>query len=66
VSAKPAWNIEGIGWPHRETSRFLTAGGLRWHVQEAGDGPTLLLLHGAGAATHSWRGLFPLLAERFR
>lgn len=26
----------------------------------------MLLLHGAGAATHSWRGLMPLLSRRFR
>ena len=43
----------------------VAAGGLRWHVQVAGDGPVLLLLHGTGAATHSWRDLLPLLAERF-
>ena len=30
------------------------------------DAPELLLLHGTGAATHSWRGLAPLLAERFQ
>jgi len=35
----------------------------RWHVQEAGTGDTLLLVHGAGGATQSWRGLFPILAE---
>ena len=28
-------------------------------------GPALLLLHGTGAATHSWRGLLPLLAQHF-
>lgn len=65
MSSKPEWNLEGVGWPNRLTSRFVTAGGLRWHVQTAGCGPTLLLLHGAGSATHSWRGLLPLLAERF-
>ena len=53
------------GWPNREHSRFVRAGGLQWHVQVAGVGPTLLLLHGTGAATHSWRGLLPLLARRF-
>jgi magnesium chelatase accessory protein len=31
-----------------------------------GDGPVLLMLHGTGASTHSWRGLAPLLARRFR
>jgi magnesium chelatase accessory protein len=52
-------------WPHRESSRFVRAGGFWWHVQVMGSGPVLLLLHGTGAATHSWRGLAPLLAERF-
>jgi magnesium chelatase accessory protein len=30
-----------------------------------GAGPTLLMLHGSGAATHSWRDLAPLLARDF-
>jgi magnesium chelatase accessory protein len=29
-------------------------------------GPVVLLLHGTGASTHSWRALAPMLAERFR
>ncbi|HKK22938.1 MAG TPA: alpha/beta fold hydrolase BchO [Pseudohaliea sp.] len=54
-------------WPNRSASRYVDAGGLRWHVQSLGDaGPVLLLLHGTGAATHSWAGLAPLLATRFR
>ena len=37
------------------------------HVYEPGStGWTILLLHGTGAATHSWAGLAPLLAEHFR
>ena len=39
---------------------------MRWHVQDMGDGPVLLLVHGAGASTHSWRDLMPELAKRFR
>ncbi len=62
---KPDWNREGRDWPNREASRFVAAGGLRWHVQVMGDGPPLLLLHGAGAATHSWRDLAPRLAQTF-
>lgn len=27
------WNADGQAWPHRELSRFVDAGGLRWHVQ---------------------------------
>ena len=63
----PQWQTSGLMWPHRESSRFVDAGGLRWHVQVMGDSsaPAVLLLHGTGAATHSWRGLAPLLAENF-
>lgn len=46
-----------------ETSRKVLCRPHRWHVQEAGTGDTLLLLHGAGGATQSWRGLFPILAQ---
>jgi magnesium chelatase accessory protein len=44
----------------------VTVGDLAWHVQIAGSGPDLLLLHGTGSATHSWAGLLPELATRFR
>lgn len=54
-------------WPNRAASRYVDAGGLRWHVQELGvAGPQLLLLHGTGAATHSWASMAPLLAQHFR
>ena len=61
----PSWDRDGRDWPNRESSRFVEAGGLRWHVQRIGRGPTLLLIHGTGAATHSWRDMAPLLASRF-
>lgn len=61
----PTWDRDGLDWPNRDASAFMTAGGLRWHVQRMGRGPVLLLLHGTGAATHSWRDIAPLLAERF-
>lgn len=56
---------DAADWPHREASRFVTAGGVRFHVQVAGSGPAVLLLHGLGASSHSWRDVLPLLAERF-
>ncbi len=59
------WERDGAAWPNREASRFVDAGGLKWHVQVAGSGPALLLLHGTGASTHSWRDLLPLLGARF-
>lgn len=65
---RPAWDKDGHDWPHRAASRFVPAGGITWHVQEFGpaNAPVLLLLHGTGAANHSWRGLAPILAEHFR
>lgn len=59
------WSVERGTWPHAECSEFHQAGGLRWHVQRMGTGPILLLIHGTGASTHSWRSLAPLLAEHF-
>ena len=59
------WSKDGADWPNRDASHFVEAAGLRWHVQRMGEGPTLLLIHGTGAATHSWRALLPLLAKRF-
>lgn len=61
------WQRDGGDWPHREHSRFFEAAGLRWHVQDwpaprPGAG-MIVLLHGTGASTHSWRGLAPLLAR---
>jgi len=50
-------------WPHHELSRFIEADGIRWHVQQSGGGPPLLLVHGVGASTHSWRDLLPILAR---
>jgi magnesium chelatase accessory protein len=59
------WSKDGADWPNRDASAFVEAAGLRWHVQRRGEGPALLLIHGTGAATHSWRGVLPLLAQRF-
>jgi magnesium chelatase accessory protein len=63
MSAALSWDRDGLLWPHREASRFVQAGGLRWHVQQMGAGPVALLIHGTGASVHSWRGLMPLLAR---
>jgi magnesium chelatase accessory protein len=65
------WERDGAHWPHREHSRFVGTQGLRWHLQcfESAAGasaPCALLLHGTGSSTHSWRGLAPLLAQRFQ
>ena len=48
-------------WPHRNCSSFVHAAGLRWHVQRAGTGPRIVLVHGTAGATHTWRDLLPRL-----
>lgn len=53
-------------WPLAETSSIVLSAPHRWHVQRMGDGPDLVLIHGAGASTHSWRHLMPMLARDFR
>lgn len=59
------WERDGLNWPNSTYSRFVDAGGLRWHVQVVGAGPVILLVHGTGASTHSWRGVIADLAARF-
>ena len=58
------WQAHRHDWPHTDRSRFVEAGGVRWHVQQAGQqGPRLLLIHGTGASGHTWRDLLWPLAE---
>lgn len=63
MSAPPPLSRVPADWPQRAHSRTLRVGALDWHVQVAGQGPTLLLLHGTGASAHSWAELLPALAE---
>ncbi|MEM7765878.1 MAG: alpha/beta fold hydrolase BchO [Pseudomonadota bacterium] len=59
----PDFGRDGTDWPHRAHSRFWPVDGITWHVQRFGAGPTALLLHGTGAATHSFMDLAPRMAE---
>lgn len=62
------WATYAETWPNGTASRFVQARPHRWHVQVMGpdDAPAVLLLHGTGGATHSWRDFAPLLADQFR
>ena len=70
MSQRLDWERDGVNWPHREHSSFVHAAALRWHVQlfdVAGpQAPVVVLIHGTGASTHSWRGLVPLLTPHFK
>ncbi len=59
------WEDEKATWPHSQASRFVAAAGIRWHVQQMGEGPVLLLVHGTGASAHSWRDVMPILARHY-
>jgi len=59
------WEQERHTWPHHDRSCFVEAAGIRWHVQRMGQGLPLLLVHGTGASTHSWRDVMPLLARHY-
>jgi pimeloyl-ACP methyl ester carboxylesterase len=46
--------------------RFVDVRGARLHVAEIGSGPPVVLLHGWPQHWWTWRGVMPLLADRFR
>lgn len=61
------WQAHRPTWPHAERSQFVQAGGVRWHIQQAGQqGPRVLLIHGTGASGHTWRDLLLPLAAHAR
>lgn len=73
MSVRLQWDTDGAAWLHRAASTFVVSAGLRWHVQhfrpartQAPEGkgpavPVVVLIHGTGASTHSWRDLVDLL-----
>ena len=68
------WQKEKNSWPNAHLSQFVNSFPHFWHVQDTDiemknkrkGHPTLLLLHGAGASTHSWRLLMERLYPEFR
>jgi magnesium chelatase accessory protein len=65
MTSTPAHDIPA-DWPNREHSRRVQAAGLDWHLQMAGEGPLVVLLHGTGASVHSWAPMWPLLTKHAR
>ena len=67
LSDRLQWEIDGRDWPNRSASRFVKAAGLNWHVQQFGPAsmevPVIVLLHGTGSSSHSWRDVAPRLAQ---
>ena len=46
-------------------SRTAQVDGVQLHYMTAGQGPTLILLHGYAETSRMWKPIMPLLAERF-
>ncbi|MFY0693108.1 MAG: alpha/beta fold hydrolase [Paracoccaceae bacterium] len=59
------WKAFKDHWPNAAYSSFVQSGPHVWHIQKQGSGPELVLIHGAGGSTHSWRDVAPLLARYF-
>ena len=47
-------------------SRTEDIDGVQLHYLTAGNGPTVILLHGYAETSRMWRPIFPLLAQRFK
>jgi pimeloyl-ACP methyl ester carboxylesterase len=58
--------LDGMPSVDGVTHRFVEVNGIRLHVAEAGDGPSLLLLHGWPQHWWCWRMLIPELAQDYR
>lgn len=57
----PSW-AEATGLQHR----YISVNGVRTHYLVAGDGPSVILLHGVGSSVVAWRENIQPLARRFR
>lgn len=70
------WTTDLPRWSHPTLSRRVSVRPVDWHVQDTargdthsahpGDRPMVLLLHGTGASTHTWRAVLPMLADDYR
>ncbi len=52
--------------PNSEYSKFIEVDGIKLHYQEKGAGTPLVLIHGYGSSTFTWRDVFVPLSEKFR
>ncbi len=69
MTAAPLASLSGSPPPDSSTvdtvSRQVTTGDIDWYVEQSGNGPVCLLLHGTGASSQSWTPLRPFLSRQF-
>lgn len=64
IPVPPLQNIKPLDQLVDPDSKFIQINGLNVHYKEAGDGRTaIILLHGFGASTYSWREVMQPLAQ---
>ena len=66
MTPEQRWSGVADFWPRSFASQFVRIGVTNFHVQVSGTGPDVLLLHGAGASSHSFSGMADRLAEQYR
>ena len=52
--------------PNGKFSKFIDVDGVRVHYQERGTGQPLVLIHGYGASTYTWKDVFAVLSNQYR
>lgn len=50
----------------RFARRFVESGGVRFHIVDGGEGPTVVLVAGFPETAYAWRRVQPILAESYR
>ncbi len=66
MTSRAAWEAVADFWPRAATSQFVRAAELDFHVQVSGSGDDVLMLHGAGASSHSFAELAERLSTHYR
>jgi pimeloyl-ACP methyl ester carboxylesterase len=56
----------GLGLDHMNELTYLELHGDRIAYRDAGDGPTLLLIHGMAGSSATWQAIIPRLSKKFR
>ena len=66
MTPEQRWSKVADFWPLPSASQFIPIDDIHFHVQVTGAGPDLLMLHGAGASSHSFAGMTEQLARQYR
>lgn len=66
MTPEQRWSDVADFWPLSSASQFIQVGDIDFHVQVSGTGRDILMLHGAGASSHSFSDMSSRLCEQYR